>query len=96
MDYNIIEEELITEEEMFDIIKNNFTDELYKWMKTEFSDVCSNGDECINKLLDDLKSVYIIKNETEILFDTKFISNIYNRYINNYLKGEKPDPWWAD
>jgi hypothetical protein len=86
----------ITDVEMFDIIKTNFTNELYEWMKIEFSDKCSNGDLCINELLDDLNSMYNIKNKVEIPIDIKFINYIYDRYINNYLKGENPDPFWAD
>lgn len=83
----------ITEIDMFNIIKTNFTNELYEWMKIEFSDVCSNGDVCINKLLDDLNSMYSQKNEVETI---EYISYIYDRYINNYLKGKNPDPFWAD
>jgi hypothetical protein len=86
---------IITKEEMFDIIKNNFTDELYKWMKIQFSDVCSNGDVCINRLLDNMNSIYNIKNENEILYDEDidYIDYIYDAYINNYLEGKSPTPW---
>ena len=88
-----------TEEDMFNIIKTNFTANLYNWMKAEFSDVCSNGDVCINKLLDELNSIYNIKNKTDVSCDMRqvcFINYIYDRYINNYLKGDAPDPFWAD
>jgi hypothetical protein len=84
---------VITDAEIFDIITKKFTEELYEWMKIEFSDVCSHGDVCINKLLDDLNTVYNIKNKIEISSDIKYINYIYNTYINNYLQGKKPDPW---
>ena len=86
----------ITETEMFDIIKKNFTDDLYNWMKIEFSDVCSSGDVYINKLLDDLNLVYNIKNKTDLSIESKYINYIYDAYKNSYLKGIQPDPLWAD
>ena len=84
-----------TEAEMFDIIQTNFTPELYTWMKREFSDVCSHGDVAINKLLDKLYHVYVLKNKTEEM-ETKYISSIYNTYVGSYLEGAEPDPFWAD
>jgi hypothetical protein len=81
---------ILTESEMFEIIKKNFTDDLYKWMKIEFSDICSCGDIYINELLDNLNSVYNIKDNTELICDPKYIyyiDHIYGAYINNYIKG---------
>ena len=72
---------------MFDVIKNNFTDELYKWMKIEFSDVCSNGDVCINELLDEINSVYNIKNKIEMSIDIEFINYIYDSFTNK-IRGQ--------
>ena len=85
----------MTEAEMLDIIQTNFTPELYDWMKREFSDVCSHGDVTINKLLDKLYDVYVLKNKTEEM-ETTYISSIYNTYIGSYLEGAEPDPFWAD
>ena len=87
----------MTEAEMLDIIQTNFTPELYDWMKREFSDVCSNGDVAINKLLDELYHIYVLKNKTEEEeMETTYISSIYNTYIGSYLEGAEPDPFWAD
>ena len=88
----------MTEAEMFDIIQTNFTAELYVWMKREFSDVCSHGDVAINKLLDKLYDVYVLKKtkEEEEEMETTYISPIYNTYIGSYLEGAEPDPFWAD
>ena len=85
----------MTEAEMLNIIQTNFTAELYVWMKREFSDVCSHGDVAINKLLDKLYDVYVLKNKTEEM-ETTYISSIYNTYIGSYLEGAEPDPFWAD
>ena len=85
----------MTEAEMLNIIQTNFTAELYVWMKREFSDVCSHGDVAINKLLDKLYDVYVLKNKTEEM-ETIYISSIYNTYIGSYLEGAEPDPFWAD
>ena len=83
--------------EMLNIIQTNFTAELYTWMKREFSDVCSNGDVAINKLLDELYDVYVLKNKTDVeKMETTYISSIYNTYIGSYLEGYVPDPFWAD
>ena len=83
--------------EMLNIIQTNFTAELYVWMKREFSDVCSHGDVAINKLLDELYDVYVLKNKTDVEeMETTYISSIYNTYIGSYLEGYDPDPFWAD
>ena len=89
----------MTEAEMLNIIQTNFTAELYTWMKREFSDVCSHGDVTINKLLDKLYDVYVLKNKTkeeEEEMETTYVSHIYNTYIGSYLEGAEPDPFWAD
>ena len=87
---------ITTEEQMLDIIKNKFTNELYLWMKRQFSDVCSYGDVSINNILDDLNSVYNIKNKKELSVELKYIDYIYDAYINMYLLNKDPDPFWAD
>jgi|LakMenEpi03Aug12_release.lakeMendotaPanAssembly.Ray.scaffolds.fasta_scaffold1025006_2 hypothetical protein len=83
---------------MFYIIKSNFTEDLYKWMKIQFLDICSNGDIIINNLLDDLNSHNKLINEKEFskyVQYVQYIPYIYDLYINNYLKGESANPWWA-
>jgi len=93
---------------MFNIIKSNFTEDLYKWMKIQFSDICSNGDIVINDLLDDLHlnshSYDKLRNEKEFnkyvqyvqyVQYIPYIPYIYDLYINNYLKGKSANPWWA-
>jgi len=85
----------MTEAEMFNIIQTNFTAKLYHWMKREFSDVCSDGDVAVNKLLDELYAVYVLKNKNEEM-EITYISDIYNTYIGSYLQGYDPDPYWAD
>ena len=78
---------------MYYIIKSNFTEDLYKWMKIQFLDVCTDGDIIINNLLDDLHSHNKLKNKREVI---GFIPIIYDVYINNYLKGIAANPWWAN
>ena len=86
-----------TEDEMFNEIFLNFSPELYKWMKTQFSDVCSNTDVKIHIILEELNKVCNLKtiDRTNIEFND-VIYYIYDVYTNNFLKGENPDPFWAD
>jgi len=77
---------------MFNNIKENFTKNLYDWMKINFSDVCSSGDVLINNLLDELYSNKEIQIKPEWL---NYIEHVYDAY-NNYLKDKAPNPFWAD
>jgi hypothetical protein len=88
--------EQLSVSDMFHALKTVYTEELHQWLKTEFSDVCSNGDVYINQLLDDLHSFHILKKQ-EIRLDTQnfYVSHIYDRYLNNYLVGQGPNPWRA-
>ena len=81
---------------MLEIIKEKMTPELYSWMKRQFSNVCSNGDVCINNLLDDMNEVYCLKNKFVITAEPKYIDYIYDAYINLYCNNKDPNPWWAD
>jgi hypothetical protein len=85
----------LDETEMFNIIKEKLTEDLdlYDWMKRQFSDVCSSGDVVINELLDELKFNKEIQIKEEWM---NYIIYVYNIYIENYLNGEDPDPFWAD
>ena len=85
------------EDEMFNEIFLNFNPELYQWMKTHFSDVCSNTDVKIHLILEELNKMCNLKtiDRTNIKFND-VIYYIYDVYTNNFLKGENPDPFWAN
>jgi len=70
----------------------NTDNNIYKWMKTYYSDICSNGDIVINMILDKLNNKITIFTKEE----SNFIDHIYSTYINNYNKDEEPNTWWAD
>lgn len=69
---------------------------LYKWLKTEYSDICSKGDCIINSMLD---GIYFDKgkNILDIAKEDPYLVNTYlvNRYVRGFLRGRAPDPWWA-
>ena len=88
--------EVIETKEMFAILKNNYTDELHAWMKTQFSDVCSNMDKIINNMLDKLNKKKDLIFEDFSKYDQDCIIYIYDFYIKNYIKGDTADPFWAD
>ena len=77
----------------YNIINNLCMDEL-RWLKEEYSDMCSKGDVIINNILD-LK----IKGQ-HIEFEYINANSIYVQYIINslqsYCNGNNPDPYWAD
>lgn len=69
-------------------LRNNFTDHLYKWMKIEFSDICSDGDVIINRILDRLKDG--LDQERD---DLEYIEYVYDAYNKKYLRGDRADPF---
>ena len=79
----------------FDIIKKNFNSRLYNWMKIQFSDFCTSGDGDVNNLLEDLNRVYCLKTQSECNVEPKYINYIYDFYVDDYIKGHEPNPFWA-
>jgi hypothetical protein len=84
---------------------NDVNSESYKWLKTEYSDVCSGGDVAINKILNTHIKINreIIWNDVIELFEQDeyneekllyFIDHIFQSY-KGYLEGHEPNPWWA-
>ena len=73
-------------------LKDIFTNKLYKYLKIHFSDVCSNGDIIINKILDKLINNSNSFTKDELKY-TSYIWDVYNEY---YLKNKESDPFWAD
>lgn len=69
-------------------LRNNFTDHLYKWMKIEFSDICSDGDVIINRILDRLKDGL-----DQEIDDLEYIEYVYDAYNEKYLQGDRADPF---
>ena len=91
----------LTNKQMLAEIRIVFTPYLYRWMKTQFSDICSNGDRCINNLLDELDKFYNKKTICKLNIDmeyieTRYIEYIYSFYIDSFMKDEDPFPFWAD
>ena len=91
----------LTNKQMLAELRIVFTPYLYRWMKTQFSDICSNGDRCINNLLDELDKFYNKKNICKLNIDmeyieTRYIEYIYSFYIDSFMKDEDPFPFWAD
>ena len=94
----------LTHKQMLAELRLVFTPHLYKWMKTQFSDICSNGDRCINNLLDELDKFYNKKTICKLNIDmeymeyieTRYIEYIYSFYIDSFMKDEDPFPFWAD
>lgn len=80
----------LTNQEMYNEIKLVMTTDLYNWLKTEFSDICSNGDIIINSNIDDMYNNISIP-----LTKLNLISYIYDRWKESYLSGKAADPWWA-
>jgi len=83
----------------FDILQENYTDKVNIWMKIQFKDCCSNMDVIIHNVLNKLNENI---NKKDLLFEDlqeieqKSIEHIYYFYINNFIKGALPDPFWAD
>ena len=75
-------------QEMYNQLQNAMTDDLYDWLKTEYSDVCSNGDIIINNHLDNMYNNVSI---TELTL----IDHIYNKWQTHYVNGHIANPWWA-
>lgn len=87
-DVDKIDENTLTNEQMYNELIAVYDDNLHKYMKTQFSDICSNGDIIINNHLNNMNN----KNQ---ITDFKLIDYIYDVYINDFLVGNPPDPWWA-
>jgi hypothetical protein len=87
---------MTTPQLMLEELKTKYTPEIHSWLKTQYIDICSDGDVIINSILNQLNK-YMNKNITDIDITGKeyFIEHIYGSYINVYLKGMEPDPWWA-
>lgn len=73
------------------ILQKNYSSKLHDWMKIQFLDICSDGDQIINVILIKLKNKEKINNK-----ELQYIDPIYQSYVNSYLIGENPDPYWAD
>jgi len=91
----------LTRKQMLAELRLVFTPHLYKWMKTQFSDICSNGDRYINTFLDELDKFYNKKNICKLNIDMEYIEMqyieyIYSFYIDSFMKDEDPFPFWAD
>jgi len=60
-------------------------------MKKHYSDVCSNGDIMINRLIDKYKN-----QKRAMLEELNYIHNLYSTYIDMYKKELNADPYWTD
>ena len=87
-DVDKIDENTLTNEQMYNELIAVYDDNLHKYMKTQFSDICSNGDIIINNHLNNMNN----KNQ---ITDFKLMDYIYDVYINDFLVGNPSDPWWA-
>ena len=87
-DVDTIVKTILTNEQMYNKLITVYDDDLHKYMKTQFSDICSNGDIIINNHLNNM-------NQKNQITDFKLMDYIYDVYINEYLVGNPPDPWWA-
>ena len=80
----------LTNLEMYTEMKNKVTEDLYEWLKTEFSDVCSHGDRIINSHIDNMYNKIEIPPNNLIYFNY-----IYNAWKENYMNNIEANPWWA-
>jgi hypothetical protein len=79
-----------------DTLDENLFDELHKFLKVEYSDVCSGGDVINNKFIDELF-------ESNGLDEITFPDNDYGWCAISYVlksilawkSGDVPDPYWA-
>ena len=89
-----MEEELRAE--MVDLTQlKNISKEDLEWLKVQYSDVCSGGDVRINQILNDLLAKTPIVEMNEKNYEKCFIDHILESH-KDCLKGEDPDPFWAD
>lgn len=90
---------MTTPQLMLEELKTNYTPEIHSWLKTQYMDICSNGDVIINSILNQLNKYMndpsSEKTDIDITGKEYFIEHIYDSYVNEYLKGMEPDPWWA-
>ena len=75
-------------------LKKISTTEL-KWLKKEYSDVCSDGDIIINEILNDLLANTPIDKMNKKNYEVYYVNHILASH-KQCLDGEDPDPYWAD
>jgi len=75
-----------------EILRNIFTSEIYRWLKYNYSNVCSNGDVIINNILDNIISGGNVLIEDQ---NMRFIDYIFESYLE-YLDDYESDPWHCD
>lgn len=86
--YDISSEVKKMEEELLIAFLDN---NLYKYMKKHYSDICSNGDIMINRLIDKYNNQTIAT-----LDELYYIYHLYSTYIDMYKKGVEANTFWAD
>jgi hypothetical protein len=105
-----LEKNTLYYENLFSVLDENYSENLHQWMKTQYSDVCSDSDVVINNILDKLSENYKYKTTSEKSVDNNIllsfndipkkdyhcIEHIHDFYANYYLKNKESNPFWAD